>query len=219
MLKILGVYGPLATSVVHRDPYPSMRAWLLFTTVFIEVRQLCKYIVILFWSASPVFPNLFRLTAPCKNEIYFAAPSGGFIAICRKVWWHWENALFDDILKNVLARGTPEYREWHPGWETQYYKCRNFCIAGFNLRWSIKPNKIEHFINVFYHKATFFNETQLSQRFLRNSDQTRLNQSNILSDRFFMLGVNVPDRLWRNKTISSAWVSLHTWLLFRRSCF
>jgi len=30
---------------------------------------------------------------------------------------------FNDILKNVLARGTPEYRKWHPrvprhhGWE------------------------------------------------------------------------------------------------------
>jgi len=29
--------------------------------------------------------------------------------------------LFNDIKKNVLARGTPGYCKWHPGWEPLVY--------------------------------------------------------------------------------------------------
>jgi len=35
-------------------------------------------------------------------------------------------------LKNALARGTPEYRKWHPGWETlasHIAHARVFCAA------------------------------------------------------------------------------------------
>ena len=33
------------------------------------------------------------------------AASGEAEAICFKVWWHFQNVAFDDILKNALARG------------------------------------------------------------------------------------------------------------------
>jgi len=29
------------------------------------------------------------------------------------------------MLKNILARVTPEYREWHPGWEPLGYSLSN----------------------------------------------------------------------------------------------
>jgi len=42
------------------------------------------------------------------------APTGESIAICFEVWWLYENRTFHGILKNALARGTPEHRKWHP---------------------------------------------------------------------------------------------------------
>ena len=62
----------------------------------------------------PVFPNHFRLAAPYTRQTQFAAPSGEPIAIYFKVWWHFESGIFNDIVKNAVARSTPEYRKWHP---------------------------------------------------------------------------------------------------------
>jgi len=39
----------------------------------------------------PVVPNLSRLAAPCRRELYFAAASGEPIQFCFKVWWQFEN--------------------------------------------------------------------------------------------------------------------------------
>ena len=38
-----------------------------------------------------VVPNLSRLAATCRRELYFAAPSGEPIRFCFKVWWQFEN--------------------------------------------------------------------------------------------------------------------------------
>ena len=76
-------------------------------------------------------------------------------AICFKVWWHFENSVFDDILKNALARGTPEYRKWHLGCcgipvgnhcskcfmgrpaisEMKFNHCRSEKVCSFNMSW------------------------------------------------------------------------------------
>ena len=39
------------------------------------------------------------------------------MAIYLKVWQHFENIVFTDILKHASARCTPEYCKWHPGSE------------------------------------------------------------------------------------------------------
>jgi len=39
------------------------------------------------------------------------ALSGELTAICFKVCWPFENSIFNDILKNALTRGTPEYHK------------------------------------------------------------------------------------------------------------
>jgi len=67
--------------------------------------------------ANPVFSNHFRLAARHRRQIQFAAPSGERIAIFFKVWWHFENSIYNGMFKNVLTRSTPEYRECHPGSE------------------------------------------------------------------------------------------------------
>jgi len=71
-----------------------------------------------------VFPNFFRLAAPHTRQIYFAVPNGDPRAIRFKVLWHFETNIFNDILKNALARITPEYRKWHPGWEPLAYRVK-----------------------------------------------------------------------------------------------
>ena len=35
---------------------------------------------------------------------------------------------FNDILKNVLSRGTPGYCKWHPGWEPLAYHMTRACV-------------------------------------------------------------------------------------------
>jgi len=58
-----------------------------------------------------MFPNLFRLAAPYRREMSLVAPSGEPIAICIKILLHFENSIFNDVLKNTLALGTPEHRK------------------------------------------------------------------------------------------------------------
>ena len=68
----------------------------------------------MFWNSKAVFPNHFRLAAPYRREMQFTAPTGKTMAICFKVWWHFENSIFNDVLKNALARAPAEYRKLHP---------------------------------------------------------------------------------------------------------
>ena len=65
------------------------------------------------WSTRPVFPDLFRVASPYGREMIYGT-QWRTIAVCCKVWWYFENSSFNDILKYVLTRGTPEYCKRHP---------------------------------------------------------------------------------------------------------
>jgi len=60
-----------------------------------------------------VFPNLFTVAAPYRREIQFLTAHENL----QQFGLRFDDILktfFNDILKNVLSHGIPEYCKWHP---------------------------------------------------------------------------------------------------------
>jgi len=81
-------------------------------------QQICDYWRELLFPATyrlrfvqPSTSQTFRLAPLYRKELQFAATSEEHIA---KGLMTFGKYIFNDILKNALACGTPEYRKWHP---------------------------------------------------------------------------------------------------------
>jgi len=55
----------------------------------------------------PSVSHFFGLRHPTAGEYNLLHPVAKPIAICFEVCGHFENSIFEDILKNAVARGTP----------------------------------------------------------------------------------------------------------------
>jgi len=66
-----------------------------------------------------MFPNLFRVAAPCRKKDNLRHRVGD----PQQFALTFDDILKTDVLQNVLTRSTPEYCKWHtrvsgrPGWE------------------------------------------------------------------------------------------------------